>query len=197
MHWKRPWMWDIESCWRDFGNGLPRDVWYYGVFLTATYLETCAMHFVSVRRKYSNMMLVHHICLMGIVAVVWHYGLYAIGTLNMFLHDFSDIFIELAKCTKYLKFEVPTKVLFVMFVVAWLVCRMYLYPTWFLRSCIEDRYGVLRKINLYYYWNGVSLVLLGLHTIWTYMILRSVVRAIRTGVPEDDRSDDDDDTKDE
>ncbi|CAG9830433.1 unnamed protein product [Diabrotica balteata] len=197
MHWNKPWLWDIESCWTDFGHGYTLDVWYYGVFLTAYYLEACTMYFVRVRRKDFMIMLIHHICLMGIVAVVWYYGLYAIGVLDMFLHDFADIFMELAKCVKYLKFTVITNVLFALFVVSWIVTRMYLFPMYVVRSGLEDRYGVLRKISLYYYWNGISLVLMCLHTIWTYMILRAVVRAIRTGVAEDDRSDDEDDIKDE
>ncbi|XP_072377637.1 ceramide synthase 5-like isoform X2 [Diabrotica undecimpunctata] len=130
MHWNKPWLWDIESCWRDFGNSIALDVWYYGIFLTAYYLEACTLYFVRVR-------------------------------------------------------------------LSWIVTRMYLFPTWILRSGIEDRHGVLRKISLYYYWNGINLVLLCLHTIWTYMILRAAIRTIRTGVAQDDRSDDEDDIKDE
>ncbi|CAG9830432.1 unnamed protein product [Diabrotica balteata] len=197
MHWNKPWVWDIESCWRDVSNNWPLDVWYYGVFLTAYYLEACTMHFLSVRRKDFMIMLIHHICVMGNVAVVWYYNLYAIGTLDIFLHDFADIFIELAKCLKYLKFTVITNVIFALFVVSWIVTRLYLFPMYVVRSGIEDRYGVLRNISLYYYWNGTNLVLMCLHTIWTYLILRSVMRSIRKGVAEDDRSDDEDNIKDE
>ena len=55
------------------------------------------------------------------------------GCLVLVIHDCSDIFLEGAKMTRYIKWQRTCDILFGIFTVLWIVTRLCIYPFWILR----------------------------------------------------------------
>jgi len=72
----------------------------------AVWMYTCIVHrFVDERRKDYFVMYLHHIVTIALVGLSWAVGYMRIGILVLFVHDVSDIFVDLLKMVNYLKLE--------------------------------------------------------------------------------------------
>ena len=52
----------------------------------------------------------------------------------MVLHDPSDIILEVTKMLKYAECELPSTVMFVVFMLSWLLTRLVYFPIWIVWS---------------------------------------------------------------
>lgn len=57
-----------------------------------------------------------------------------IGTMVFLCHDINDVFMEMAKLSKYARYENLANVLFAGFVLSWFASRMFYFPLWIIRS---------------------------------------------------------------
>jgi len=106
-----------------------------------------------------------------------------------FIHDFSDIFLCLAKITHYILWENVTSALFIAFTVSFAYTRLYLVPLLGYTTAYEQgeytdpQFSIAILIIIY---TG----LISLHGFWFVLILKMVNRALREkGVEQDIRSD--------
>ncbi|XP_050500557.1 ceramide synthase 5 isoform X1 [Diabrotica virgifera virgifera] len=188
--WNKPWLWDINASWTDFGNDpVTIDLFLYGNLTVLYYSsELLSQLFLDVRRKDFWIMFIHHITAIAVVAIIWIFKLHRIGSLAPLLHDVNDIIVELSKCLKCLKYPKWPEIFFEFFAISWVITRLIILPFWYIRACLEDSQGALSQASVYYVWNGLFLVLMFLHCIWTVMIFKVIRMIIQSGSAVDIRS---------
>merc|ERR1719445_2144839 len=117
------------------------------------------------------------------------------GSLVMFIHENSDIFLESAKISSYVNWRFGKELFFGLFVISWFVMRLWAFPYKVLYEII--RFGSkqlwIGNSPLFYNWTCVILlfILEGLHIYWTYFIFAVLVRKWHGGAVADVRSDTD------
>lgn len=187
--WDKPWLWDVGHCWLDYPHhsvdiGLRS---YYLVSLSL-YLSLLVSQFFDVKRKDFWMMFVHHFVSASALSISWISHFHRIGSLVLLYHDFADVFLEATKTAKYAKCQKLCDILTALFVFAWTISRMILYPRLVyccvIKSIHSRRVTVVSRVLL------CLLVLLQcMNIVWTYMIYSMAYTALKHGkVKKDYRS---------
>ena len=89
--------------------------------------------------------------------------------------------LQAAKLCKYTNYQKLCDVLFACFALTWVVTRLGVYPTWILYSTTIEAPQIVEMFPAYYIFNGLLAVLLVLHVIWTYFILKIIYKAMYSG----------------
>eukprot|EP00095_Tigriopus_kingsejongensis_P012731 maker-scaffold43_size480169-snap-gene-2.25 protein:Tk12731 transcript:maker-scaffold43_size480169-snap-gene-2.25-mRNA-1 annotation:"lag1 longevity assurance homolog 6" len=189
--WNKPWLWDIKHCWMHYPrHPVPRDVWWYYMIELSFYWSLAISQFFDVKRKDFWEMFVHHAITIALMSFSWTCNLTRVGTLVLVIHDCADIFLEAAKLCKYTNYQLLCDCFFGCFTLTWIVTRLGVYPTWILYSTTIEAPQIVEMFPAYYLFNGLLAMLLILHVIWTYFILKILYKAMYTGKTEKDtRSD--------
>lgn len=82
---------------------------------------------------------------------------------------------------KYTNYQILCDIIFGFFAVTWIVTRLGVYPSWILYSTTIDAPQIVEMFPAYYLFNGLLSMLLVLHVIWTYFILKILYKAFHTG----------------
>lgn len=157
-----------------------------------------ALVFWETRRKDFVLSMVHHVATVILIVLSYMLRFARVGSIVLALHDASDVFMEIAKMSKYSGYELSASIFFVLFVLSWTILRIIYFPLWILRSTSFEVLLVLKKAEdmttvtiFYYVFNTLLFCLLVLHIYWWYLMVLMVVRQIKArGKVEDDvRSD--------
>jgi len=155
--------------------------------------------FIEVRRKDWLESFAHHLVTLWLMYYSWWANFTRGGLMVMLLHDISDIFLEGAKLAKYADKEQLALQLFVSFALSWIILRVIIYPYMIVGRMLVDpiiyiaipydidtqpHYSILGTLFLLLYF---------LHLYWTYLILKVVVKQLKTGSTTDVREEDSDD----
>lgn len=186
---------------------MTNDIWWYYMIELSFYWSLLFSMFEDIKRKDFWEMLIHHFVTIILLVLSWTCNLVRAGTLVLVIHDCADIFLEMAKMMKYIKYQRTCDVLFGIFTVTWICSRLVVYPFWFLyryvnlklpirtspfnksvlisifltcSTCIGAK-EIVPMFPAYYIFNSLLLMLLLLHVIWTYFILKVLYRAILSG----------------
>ncbi|KAL0206931.1 hypothetical protein P9112_012642 [Eukaryota sp. TZLM1-RC] len=140
----------------------------------------------SRNRRDFSMMITHHVS----TSVLLLTSLYCsnateYGTLVLFLHDFSDISLFVAKTLNYLSFNALANVVFVVFAVIFFFCRLIVFP-WVIGVLPRGSTNLVLtngKSSLLHacFWGSPLLILQFLHIKWFLMIVQMVKRKKRDG----------------
>lgn len=180
--WDKPWLWDINECWYTFPHQeITSDMWWYYMISLSCYWSFLFTLLVDVKRKDFFEMMAHHFVTILLLVLSWTCNLTRMGSLVLILHDCADIFLESAKMTKYIGWQRTCDVLFLIFTIIWIITRIGIYPFWILRSTCFDAKLIVPMFPAYYIFNSMLLLLLVLHFIWTYFILKVCYRAVLSG----------------
>lgn len=149
-------------------------------------------------------MMTHHAVTIALVTWSYYVGFLPVGVIVLFLHDLSDVPLDMLKMVNYLKMEglrgmFCTEILFVTVLIDWGYFRIYLYPTKLLYTTlvenrlasmsVEDAYDFT---NLFPYpgppswllFNLLLTTLYVLHIWWGLLIVRLLIGAIQKGTHE-------------
>ncbi|CAF1088995.1 unnamed protein product [Rotaria sordida] len=200
--------------WDDWSPGvnIPFDI-------TLMYFVQCGFYLHSVygtlymdhKRKDFYVMLLHHFVTMALIFVSYATRYHKIGLLVLFVHDITDIWLELTKLLHYMRsredgrdypmWETAATFGFIMFTFTWFLFRLYWYPMKVLYSTgVVTAYRAYDKgCGLYVFFNGLLWILFGLNLYWLFFILQFLVRVCSGTLNNlhDVREDDDDDDDDE
>jgi len=195
--WQKSWLWDTRYCWYTYPHDLVDGAiwWYYMIELTFYWSLTFSQIYgdSTERRKDFWQMLFHHFITISLICFSWVLNMVRAGSLVLVLHDISDAFLEAAKICKYANYQKACNIIFGTFVVIWVITRLYLYPAYILKTTMIESIQIVGWANGYYVMNGFMVSLQILHVIWTYYILKALVKALGSGNIEGDaRSDSDD-----
>ena len=93
----------------------------------------------------------------------------------------SNYFFQAAKLCKYTNYQRLCDMLFACFALTWVITRLGVYPTWILYSTTIEAPQIVEMFPAYYIFNGLLSILLVLHVIWTYFILKIIYKAMYSG----------------
>lgn len=185
--WDKPWLWDINRCWDGYPHqSVSNDIWWYYMISLSFYWSLCVSQFFDVRRKDFWQMFVHHIATITLMGFSWTCNLYRIGSLVLVVHDCADIFLEAAKMAKYANYQKLCDVIFGIFTLLWILTRIGIYPFWIIYNTSVEATHLVPMFPAYYIFNGLLILLLGLHVFWTFLILKIAYKALNAGKMEGD-----------
>ncbi|KAF9413888.1 hypothetical protein HW555_008038 [Spodoptera exigua] len=180
--WEKEWLWDIDQCYIGYPHqGLTNDIWWYYMISAAFYWSLTFSQFWDVRRKDFWQMFVHHIATILLLSFSWVCNLHRIGTLVLLVHDCADIFLDAAKAAKYANYQRLCDSIFAVFTVLWIISRLVVYPFYIIWSTSIRAPMLLPMFPAYYIFNSLLCLLLGLHMVWTWLILQVAYKAISAG----------------
>lgn len=118
-------------------------------------------------------MIIHHLATNLLLLLSVLFSVVRIGIVVLYLHDISDVLIDVAKMCNFLKLKLPTAVTFIGMMGVWGYYRMWFFPNYVIRSAIVDTeevgVGIYGREN-YMIYRGVFVsllvTLLGLHVYW-------------------------------
>ncbi|KAL1920865.1 uncharacterized protein VTP21DRAFT_11500 [Calcarisporiella thermophila] len=157
-------------------------------------------------RKDYRELVMHHVNTCVLIFASYCCNFTRIGNAVFCSMDFADIFLALAKCLYYLKFETASNIVFAFLLVCWTYSRLYVY-TGFMYSTLVDSFKYIPNMHLkpstgwwcpWFVPYIIFTLLLGLYVLnifWTYLMFRIAYRTLRGKELKDDRSDDEDEGK--
>ncbi|CAK7323173.1 unnamed protein product [Dovyalis caffra] len=157
-----------------------------------------ALVFWETRRSDFGVSMGHHFASVLLIVLSYILRFARVGSVILALHDATDVFMEIAKMSKYSGYELMASVFFLLFVLFWTILRIIYYPFWILRSTSYeflltfDEETLLVDGPIYYYiFNTLLFFLLVLHIYWWILMVRMVGGQIRARgqVSDDVRSD--------
>jgi len=194
--WTKPWMWDIKHCWYNYPHhSIENDIWWYYMIEMSFYWSLCfSQFFMDAKRKDFWEMFIHHLTTISLMALSWTCNLTRVGSLVLIVHDVADVLLEPAKLFIYAEYKKTSDIVFGCFALTWIISRLGVYPTWILYSTTIEAPQLVEMFPAYYIFNFLLSILLVLHVIWTYYILKIAYRSVVIGTTEDSRSDSEDET---
>lgn len=185
--WDKPWLWDIKYCYYNYPyHPVTSDIWWYYMISMSFYWALSFSQFFDVKRKDFWQMFIHHIATISLMCFSWVGNLTRIGSLVLLCHDCADILLEMAKMAKYANYQKLCDYIFVIFTILWIVTRIGVYPFWIIYSTSIEAPKIVPMFPAYYIFNTLLLLLLILHFIWTYLILKIAYNSFNAGQMEGD-----------
>jgi ceramide synthetase len=139
-------------------------------------------------------MVIHHAVTLVLIFTSWRYRLLRIGSVVAILH-LNDVFMEVAKLSRYTNHYNLALASFVMFALSWLVLRLVLFPPLVLITAAGARasiLGVLGRVagpeyvraltSLTYTLTGCLITVLGLDLYWGALIVGVMKKALTESV---------------
>ena len=181
----------------------PAIMLYYQVQLGSYFHQ---LLWTEVDRSDAWEMIAHHCITITLLVASFLTNYTRIGSLILFIHDFSDVLLELAKVLNYtsqpksnnwIKFYVDA--LFAVFMITFFVTRLVIFPKHVLYSLLTEGWEIYGcEWAGCYFFLGLLGSLQCLHVFWFSLIARMTYRLLIVGQVEGDvRSDDEDDPEDE
>jgi len=187
----KPWVWNTFECWYSYPNhNIDSDVWWHYMLEMAFYWSLFFTQFSDVKRKDFVEMFIHHLATLALLTLSFTTQMHRIGSLVILVHDFADHWMELAKMAKYAGLNTLCDISFVIFMFMWTL-RLGIFPTWIIYTTTVEAAHLIQMIPVYYIFNCLFSILLVLHIIWFYYIVKIAYTTLATGVTEDSRSDTD------
>ena len=196
---KKQWLWDTRYCWYDYPHHHVEDDVrrFYMVQLTYYWFLTCSQIYGDSTKKRSDFweMLIHHIATISLICFSWVLNMVRAGMLVLVIHDIADLLLEIAKMCKYSNYQKACNVMFAIFVFTWIYTRLYIYPKYVVYTTVYESAEIVGIAPVYYVMNAFMILLLVLHVIWTFYIIKALKKALKGSgnIEKDERSDDDSD----
>ncbi|XP_064614459.1 ceramide synthase 2-like [Liolophura sinensis] len=190
--WDNPWLWETKKCWEDWPNHPVSEAayWYY-ILEMGFYFSLLFTFLMDSKRKDFYEMMLHHLITLGLMAFSWSINFVHIGTLVLVVHDISDPWLQLAKMLKYAQMQNACEIVFTIFIIVWLVTRIFYYPIWLLYTCLVELPAIIVGVSpVIRVFMGFMVALQLLHIMWTYYVLRVALQRFTHGeLTHDTRSD--------
>eukprot|EP00118_Oscarella_pearsei_P025192 m.307700 g.307700 ORF g.307700 m.307700 type:complete len:339 (+) comp42664_c0_seq1:43-1059(+) len=176
------------NCWIEWKPGVetPSDVYVVYMSQLGFYVHSFyATFFMDDIRKDFLIMVAHHILSIALIAFSMAVGYYHIGVLLVFLHDILDVILEYSKCMLYMKtqskkevakWELRANIGFGIFMVLWLIFRIYYY----FFSILHNSGHLAPKLNsalpFYFFFNTMLWLIYLMNVYWYYFVILVAVR---------------------
>ncbi|XP_048845265.1 ceramide synthase 1-like isoform X2 [Brienomyrus brachyistius] len=138
-------------------------------------------------RRDSIVMLAHHLITLALIAFSYAFRYHNVGVLVLFLHDISDVQLELTKLNVYFKSrgggrhlinEVVSNLGCVSFSFSWFWFRLYWFPLKVLYATCITSLEAVPNIPLYFFFNFLLFLLLLMNIYWFLFILLFVAKVL-------------------
>ena len=194
----------FQPCPHDFIDGNAKhsiEMQYFYLFQLAIWVYTAfSCKWLESRRKDYIEMMTHHVATICLVSASFLYEEHNVGLVILFIHDFSDIVLDLMKLCNYLKLEdshgfyIVETVFALNIVAVWPYLRLYYFPVnviWggsfngYAKYCgpVEEddfflRVEACKKLGSCYNGGMLLCLLTCLHLFWYGLMLRILYKII-------------------
>jgi len=187
------WRHDYDHCFVGFPNRQENN-WgleAYYVYGIAFYTFSFLCLFLDEKKKDFNAMILHHIVTILLILVSGLGGMHRIGAVIMISFDKSDILLESAKICNRLKLHNSAAVFFVLFVISWIIYRVYDYPRYVLSSVFRAQQLSDSPVPQYEFCVVSLCVIYLLQIYWSWFIIKKLITMYKKGITagEDPRED--------
>lgn len=177
------WWKDPKTCWTPCPCNqkatFPLKLMY--AFESAAYIyDGIAHRFWNPRKNDYYIMFLHHIVTVLLISASYNPGYFPIGAVVMFLHDISDIAVDMLVIVNQAKLEGKewffiVEIQYVVTTLNWLFFRNYLYVVKILTPVYNVIYYTdcfMNNMTPYYIFLGLLISLYIMHIYWLYVFLR-------------------------
>jgi len=183
----KPFVWDLDKCWENYPHqNTPLDLSLYYGFQLSCYFSMLFSQFNDVKRKDFLEMFIHHVATILLIGLSWSCNMVRAGSLILIVHDCADIFMEAAKICKYLRWQKACDACFGIFFLVWVITRLVILPFYLIDNIWLGTPKIFPTFPAFDILKYLLVVLLILHTVWTYFILQILYRALLSGKTEKD-----------
>ena len=160
------------------------DLHYY-INLAYTFTDLFGVVFIYDKQTDISVMLFHHFCTITLIVYSYYNHFDSIGSIILYLHNVSDIFVYLGRSLLYTRAPIFFKKIFtVCLLSSFAYCRLFVYG--------KLIYGYFIHINweIFYLQNTLLVALVSLyilHCTWTYKLVRIAYNSIAKSKFEDSR----------
>jgi len=154
---------------------------YYN-YCICFYMNQLLIHCTEKRKKDFWLMIVHHLITITLIGASGFGKMQRIGTVIMLRFDPCDILLEAAKILSKMKFKVTSVACFFLFVVLWVVNRLWWYPTKILLSAWKAEVLAGQEIPWLRFCVFCLFLIFILQIYWTYFILKKLVSFYQNGM---------------
>jgi hypothetical protein len=175
-------------CWTD---GLPfqpvsEDLRLFYLTAVGYHLSEVVMHTMQKRLPDFWEMLLHHVVTLFLVSFSYLLNYVRVGSLVLFLHGATDIFIYASKVLVDAGSVRIITVSYFSLVVSYAWFRIYVFPMYVMRSAwIESLQEAAMELNAWGFLNFALCVLFILHVYWFSLVIKIGVNFRRTGEARD------------
>eukprot|EP00437_Effrenium_voratum_P050550 CAMPEP_0181534416 /NCGR_PEP_ID=MMETSP1110-20121109/73732_1 /TAXON_ID=174948 /ORGANISM="Symbiodinium sp., Strain CCMP421" /LENGTH=336 /DNA_ID=CAMNT_0023665771 /DNA_START=27 /DNA_END=1033 /DNA_ORIENTATION=- len=193
------WIWwtDTRTLWNQpwqSSGECPSDLRSLYIAQLAIWFVTAFSHkFVEAKHNDYFVMYGHHVATLGLVSLSYFNGWQPIGLSTLFVHDSSDIVVDLLKMVNYLGYDAKSgtflaEIFFAVNLVTWLLMRTYFFTLKVIRSTLPKDflapgwgdYDLVAPLLSPQNSCRVLLLVLGvMHLYWYALFLRILARLIR------------------
>ena len=139
-----------------------------------------SVHWAKTVRGDFNEMVAHHIVTNALVFLSSFFRQTRVGSMVFWMHDLSDVPVDLAKLANFVKWKTATEVAFGLLCFMWVFTRLYIFPFKIWSAIYSESYelmsGNLIPACYYYTYLPCFLILLGililLHFLWFSMFIK-------------------------
>lgn len=130
-----PWMWSKSLVWEDMRlSRIPCEMKLFYNMEMGYYISSfIVLVLVNRRKKDFGQMAFHHLCTCVLMLFSYAFGYTRIGAVVVAIHNLSDPPLHLAKMFNYLNWKPLPDIIFAIFVVVFMVSRIFVYPLVVLR----------------------------------------------------------------
>ncbi|CAE8618456.1 unnamed protein product [Polarella glacialis] len=189
------WWTDTRTLWRPLQHESESSLAdlrrLYLAQLGVWFITAFSHKFVEAKHNDYFVMYGHHVATIGLVSLSLFNGWDRLGLVIMFLHDSSDIVVDILKMTNYLGLDSESglflaEACFAINLVTWPILRMWYFPMKAMRSSLPLSWGwgdyPYELESLMSFANacrGLLVVLLVMHCWWYFLFLRILARLIK------------------
>jgi len=126
----------------------------------------------------------HHLITVSLMTYAWIWGFMRISVVTLVFLDAGVVFLEFAKCSRYLRLDTCAYVFFGLLVTFWVIFRLYLLFAIPIYSALSEggHWIVSQGVAMPWYakpvFHGLFLVIYALQLYWFCLILRVLFSAV-------------------
>lgn len=182
INWNRDYFWDFDKMWIGYPHiNLDNILWCHVMLTMGLYVSVAITQFTDVRRKDFWQMIIHHILVLILIPLMFIINLNYIISVLATIHDIADVILELGKCCKYANLKKFLNPLFVIFVFVWIVTRNLMFGRLYYSCIIKSFNYIPTNWPAYKFIITIFSSFLFLHVLWTFLILRMIIRVLKVG----------------
>ncbi|XP_005094083.1 ceramide synthase 2 [Aplysia californica] len=187
--WDKPWLWVTVNCWVGWPKQhIDNDIFILYLLELSFYwsLLFAVLFRQDYKKKDKNEMVLHHVVTILLLYFSWAVNMVRVGSLVVVVHDVADPWLNIAKMAKYAKYQTTCEIFFGIFILIWIISRIFVYPLWVLNASAVEIHDYVTTFPAYWFFNGLLFVLQMLHILWTYLILSIAFQKFTLGTIEKD-----------
>jgi len=185
--WNNSWQSEKDGVVGDTTGSCPSELRLLYIAQMGIWFVTAFSHkFIEAKHKDYFVMYGHHVATLGLVSISYLNGWEPIGLVVLFIHDSSDIVVDVLKMVNYLGLDADSGLflaegVFVLNLVTWAATRLWLYPSIAVRNAFYSigSYPVVDNSMPRTACRAFLCVLYLMHCWWYYLFLRIAWKLIR------------------